>query len=57
MVRLSEKVLTGLPGLYIRMEVLTYQRSSTKSAAPPPITGGTYLCISVALVVNSFTVI
>ena len=56
-VRLSNQVLTDLPGLYIRMEILTYQRSATKSAARPLMTGGTYLCLSVVLVINSFTII
>ena len=33
MVRLSNQVLTGLTGIYTRMEVLTYQSSTTQNAA------------------------
>ena len=56
-VRLSNQVLTGSPGFPnpnggINLAALCYQ-----SAALPPMTGGTYLCLSIVLLVNIFTII
>ena len=51
--RLSEQVLTGLPGIYTRMKVLTQHRSTTKISSDPPMISGTRLCLSFFLVVTS----
>ena len=56
MVHLSNQVLTGLPGIYTSMEVLTEKRSNIQSEALPPMVGGTRLCLYVFLVVNSSTI-
>ena len=57
MASLSNQVITGSPGFPnpnggINLVELCYQ-----SVALPLMTGGTYLCLSVALLVNSFTII
>ena len=53
---LINQFLTGLPGIYTIMEVSTYQRSATQSAALPPMIEGIRPCLSVVLVFNSFTI-
>ena len=56
-VHLSNQVLTVLPGLYTRTEVLIYPCSVNQSVALPPIIGGTRLCLYFLLEVNSFTIV
>ena len=53
---LSFQVPRDLPDLYTKAEVLIKYRSATQSAALPPMIGGSHLCVSVFLVVNSFTI-